>query len=481
MILNVDPQLSQWDVGRSVSVTDSTATHIHFANQGDSKAVIIEIINGEAKIPDFLLQTGKTLIAYAVLNGVTLESKSFPVRKRERPENYVYEDDQRNYIYELISDAEGAVANANQAAELANEAADKALKAASSWVMIGDASGENIAVNDAVEQSFAGFRIFGKTTQAGVPTPDAPVELVSVGDSGSIAVNVTGKNDANGMSVATPNGLPGIPVASGGNYTDANGQQWICDEIDFARGVYVQRIGRHILNESGYWRDGTLTSGSHFIYLNDSAVNLSRGSLCTHATYSLTDTWGVGRYTIAGKGYFQVVTDLALDDWLHNLAEQRNNGTPITLYHVLIDTIETPLSEEELATYASLHTYRNQTTVSNDASAHMEIEYVMDAKKYIDNLVISGGGSVARLTSITLLASSWTGSNSLYSQVVSIPGITEYSKVDLLPSVEQLAIFHEKDVAFVTENEDGVVTVYAIGDKPLLDYTMQAQITEVLV
>ena len=87
----------------------------------------------------------------------------------------------------------------------------------------------------------------------------------------------------------------------------------------------------------------------------------------------------------------------------------------------------------------------------------------------------------ARATSVTLLASAWTGSNSLYSQVVTIDGITEYSKVDLLPSVEQLAIFFNKNVAFVTENEDGVVTVYAIGDKPTLDYTMQVQITEVEV
>ena len=92
-----------------------------------------------------------------------------------------------------------------------------------------------------------------------------------------------------------------------------------------------------------------------------------------------------------------------------------------------------------------------------------------------------GNAPVAWLTDVFLPASEWVGSDSLYSQVVTIPGTTEYSKVDLLPSVEQLAIFHNKDVAFVTENEDGVVTVYAIGDKPLLDYTMQAQITEVEV
>ena len=89
---------------------------------------------------------------------------------------------------------------------------------------------------------------------------------------------------------------------------------------------------------------------------------------------------------------------------------------------------------------------------------------------------------MARLANITLLASAWkTDAENLHSQVVTISGITEHSKVDLLPSVEQLAIFYNKDVMFIPENEDGVVTVYAIGEKPVQDYTMQAQITEVTV
>lgn len=125
MIQIAGSQLCQWDVGRSVNISDSKATHVHLANQGDSKAVIIEITNGTAKIPDYLLQTSKALNAYAVLDGVTLESRSFAVCKRERPENYVYEDDRRNYIYELITSAEDAVENANQAAQNANEAAEK--------------------------------------------------------------------------------------------------------------------------------------------------------------------------------------------------------------------------------------------------------------------------------------------------------------------------------------------------------------------
>lgn len=46
------------------------------------------------------------------------------------------------------------------------------------------------------------------------------------------------------LTLPTPNGLPGIPVTSGGNYTDQNGQQWVCDEVDLERGVKVQRVDK---------------------------------------------------------------------------------------------------------------------------------------------------------------------------------------------------------------------------------------------
>lgn len=95
-------------------------------------------------------------------------------------------------------------------------------------------------------------------------------------------------------------------------------------------------------------------------------------------------------------------------------------------------------------------------------------------------------GVVSRVAEVTLPATAWESSivdgveGDPYYQVVEIEGITENTKVDLLPSVEQLAIFHDKDLAFVTENEEGVVTVYAIGDKPKNDYTMQVSLTEVI-
>ena len=90
------------------------------------------------------------------------------------------------------------------------------------------------------------------------------------------------------------------------------------------------------------------------------------------------------------------------------------------------------------------------------------------------------GGTAAKLTSITLLAAEWKGGESPYSQVVTVDGVSVNSLVDLQPSVEQLEIFHDKDLAFSTENDGGVVTVFAIGDKPTSDYTIQATIMEVV-
>jgi hypothetical protein len=87
----------------------------------------------------------------------------------------------------------------------------------------------------------------------------------------------------------------------------------------------------------------------------------------------------------------------------------------------------------------------------------------------------------ARIGNITLSANKWVGTISPYSQVVTLAGVTENTQVDLTPDVNQLSIFHHKDLAFVTENEDGVVTVYAIGEKPTNDYNIQVTMTEVAV
>ena len=85
------------------------------------------------------------------------------------------------------------------------------------------------------------------------------------------------------------------------------------------------------------------------------------------------------------------------------------------------------------------------------------------------------------VVNVNLLASAWVGSGNLHSQVVPIAGVTANSQVNLTPSVEQMAIFYEKNITFITENNGGVVTVYVIGQRPTNDYTIPADIVEVVV
>ena len=80
------------------------------------------------------------------------------------------------------------------------------------------------------------------------------------------------------ISISTPTGLPAIPVDSDGNYTDANGQQWIADYVDLKRGKYVQRVNSLTLDgdklkfvadpTNTYWnlpQQSAVKPGSYFI------------------------------------------------------------------------------------------------------------------------------------------------------------------------------------------------------------------------
>lgn len=61
-------------------------------------------------------------------------------------------------------------------------------------VLAGTETGNPIAVDDAFPAPLCGLTVYGRSTQSGTPTPDAPVPIVSAGESGSVAVKVTGKN-----------------------------------------------------------------------------------------------------------------------------------------------------------------------------------------------------------------------------------------------------------------------------------------------
>lgn len=97
------------------------------------------------------------------------------------------------------------------------------------------------------------------------------------------------------------------------------------------------------------------------------------------------------------------------------------------------------------------------------------------------NTAIANKADAPKLTNVSILASNWIGESNPWSQVVTMNGVTNNSKIDLQPTALQIVELQDNDIALIAENTNGIVTIYALGSKPTKDYTMQALITEVVV
>ena len=120
----------------------------------------------------------------------------------------------------------------------------------------------------------------------------------------------------------------------------------------------------------------------------------------------------------------------------------------------------------------------NMTVMTDTAGAIVDCVYNVDLVKFIGNLAT--GGATLKSTNVTMYANKWVLTDSGYSQIVSMNGVTVNSKIDLQPTPDQLAELVESEISLTTGNDNGTVTVYAIGGKPDADCTMQALITEVV-
>lgn len=215
------------------------------------------------------------------------------------------------------------------------------------------------------------------------PSPEYPQEIVSAGESGTINVSISDSgSQSQSLTLATPNGLPGVPVSKDGNYTDSNGQQWVCDEIDLERGKYVQRVV--IENISGGWSlKETSDRPGRFIRtgLSNKYANGGIIALCSIASWK---SWGSSdrdnRYVFAlsmTTFYISPPSDISMTaDELN--AKLNALKDPVVVLGQLATPIERDLTPEEIAAYKALRTYGPTTVVSNDAGVHMEVTYVAE-------------------------------------------------------------------------------------------------------
>lgn len=249
-------------------------------------------------------------------------------------------------------------------------------------VLSGSVSGSSITATDSFAAPFVGLRVCGKSTQDGTPLPTAPVPIVSAGDGGTVVVTVSdGANKSQTLTLQTPNALPGIPVTSGGNYTDESGQQWVCDEVDLARGVYVQRITKIKLTSSMNWAKSGNKVDRYFATFNGtSATNV----LCTHFSTSVGSEVVGGAMTnlnyLIGFAYAEKGTT-TLDDFKAFL-----DANEVYVWTSLATPVETALSAAEIAAYKALTTYAPTTSISVTDGAGAEMKYQRDVNIVIKNL-----------------------------------------------------------------------------------------------
>lgn len=360
-------------------------------------------------------------------------------------------------------------------------------------VLVGSETGNPVSCNDAYSAPLCGLTVYGKSTQDGTPTPDAPVPIVSAGDGGSVAVKVTGKNlfpvitnaniskinkptggvrygyvfyvpaqssvTASGnadmgtncfvgdfdiktqtytqkaqlvsekgstytvklqsgwhviyiandylptiliklnaakiqleigtkatvyepyreqlLTLPTPNGLPGIPVTSGGNYTDQSGQQWVCDEVDLERGVKVQMV--NIVDLSTCKISGVTelaVTKQLAIRLQLSGRDYKTEALCNKLQFVVSFTKDTPHFYVDASSA-QVFIPIG--------AKNPEEGEYI-LFYALVTPIETPLTPAEIAAYKALTAYAPDTVVQASDGAGVKLKYQRDVNIVIKNL-----------------------------------------------------------------------------------------------
>lgn len=185
------------------------------------------------------------------------------------------------------------------------------------------------------------------------------------------------------MDISTPNGLPGIPVASGGNYTDTDGRQWICDEIDLARGVYVQRVwkGKFDGSDDERWEiypGDNIYKGFRAPILPETAgrkPGFSNQYKIERAISTEERIWiGVNSkalYVKNSRFYDNTLADKGLSNFKASLVKH-----PMTVMTYLDSPVETPITSDQLVAYKQLHTYADSTTIiDNNVNAYMRVIY----------------------------------------------------------------------------------------------------------
>lgn len=194
------------------------------------------------------------------------------------------------------------------------------------------------------------------------------------------------------LTLPTPNGLPGIPVTSGGNYTDPSGQQWVCDEVDLERGVKVQRVKRVDISslDKSYWdfRSDTGADTSSTRYKNDAVMidfKSNAPAMNNILPVGVANIKNTFRLVATPLYLYQFNLDASEFPTVKSWTEYLEANTVLVIYALAIP-IETPLTPAEIAAYKALTTYAPDTVVQASDDAGIKLCYQRDVNLVVKNL-----------------------------------------------------------------------------------------------
>ena len=162
------------------------------------------------------------------------------------------------------------------------------------------------------------------------------------------------------QTLSIPHTLRGIPVSSGGNYTDADGQQWVCDEIDLEKRRFIQRIGIAVIDGSkAFAKNNAIDYDDNFVYFANKQTlgidTVRHEGYCTHLPCVSNTSGGICAYMSSIPHVLYVDAKLLLNgDSSLNVSSNVNSAlaeNPMTLYYVLAEPIEFPLTADYLKTH----------------------------------------------------------------------------------------------------------------------------------
>lgn len=188
------------------------------------------------------------------------------------------------------------------------------------------------------------------------------------------------------LTIPTPNSLPGIPVSTGGNYTDSNGRQWVCDEIDLERGKYVRRVKKVSISDNVTENNTRLNwEKEDSISYASSIKNQDIISNVATVSNGFTRQFPFKMAATKDQNYFEFKPK-ELMPTKEQFLEKIKSGN--YYYYAILETpVETDLPPEVIEAYKKLRTNYPVTTVLNDSNAGMSMSYIADTKNYTDNKI----------------------------------------------------------------------------------------------